>query len=207
MLTDSRRHPRRTRRRRTPQRAFNLVEMLIAVAITAMLLTATLVALDASYMSYQSTTEVASTHTIGRLAMHRILTLVRSGTEFGPFPVDPRDTVIQSDFIEFLTPDGDVLAIEWDEDDEALYVAVINPADGSTISRDLLLEGVVPQDDGAGSNVPPFTLEYEKGRTLYRATIDLTIKPDDNQSVEMEGDNNQNIRLVASAMPRGFAYD
>lgn len=182
------------------RRAFNFVEMLIALSISAMLLTATLVALDASFRAYQQTTEVASTHTIGRLAMHRMLTLVRTGTEFGPFPLNPRDSIVQSDFIEFLTPQGEVMVIEWDEDAEALYIEF----DGS---RHLLLEGVVPQYDGDGDNVPPFTLEFVKGRVLYRATIDLTIRPDDNQDVEIEGDNaNEFIRLVASAMPRDSAF-
>jgi hypothetical protein len=129
-----------------------------------------------------------------------MLTLIRTGTEFGPFPLNPRDSIVQSDFIEFLTSEGEVMVIEWDEDDEALYIEY----DGT---RHLLLEGVVPQYDGDGENVPPFTLEYVKGRVLYRATIDLTIRPDDNMDVQIEGDNaNQFIRLVASAMPRGSAF-
>jgi hypothetical protein len=53
----------------------------------------------------------------------------------------------------------------------------------------------------------PFTLQYAKGRNLYRATIDLMIKPDDNMSLSIEGNNDdQTIRLVASAMPRLAAY-
>jgi len=66
---------RRPRRRR----GFNLIEMLIALAITAALLSATMVALDASFMAYQTTTEVASTHTISRLVMLRLMTLIRTG--------------------------------------------------------------------------------------------------------------------------------
>jgi hypothetical protein len=53
--------------------------MLIAMAITSALLSATMVALDASFMAYQSTTEVASTHTVSRLAMLRMMTLIRTG--------------------------------------------------------------------------------------------------------------------------------
>ena len=36
--------------------------------------------------------------------------------------------------------------------------------------------------------------------------MDITIVPDDNMSVELDGDNQQQIRLVASAMPRIEAY-
>jgi prepilin-type N-terminal cleavage/methylation domain-containing protein len=184
-----------------PRRGFNLVEMLIALAITAALLAAVMVALDASFMAYQTTTEVASTHTIGRLVMHRILALIRTGVEFTPVPNDPRETIRKSDYLDVLTPDGDVVSIEWHEDEEALYVVV----DGEPA---LLLEGVVAQyDPDTGDQIPPFTLEYELGNVLHRATVDLAIVPDDNMSVEMDGDNQEVIRLVASAMPRLSAFE
>ena len=72
------------RRGRVRRRGFNLVEVLIALAITATLLTATLAALDASFRAYQATTEEVSTQSIGRIVMHRMLTLIRTGTDFGP---------------------------------------------------------------------------------------------------------------------------
>ena len=187
--------------RRRVRRAFNLIELLIALAITSALLTATMVALDASFMAYQATTEQASTHTIGRLILHRTLTLIRSGTEFGPFPLDPTDTSIESNFIEFITPDGAVMVITWEPADEALYIDI----DGDV---NLLLEGVVAQiDPDTGLDVAPFKLEYENGRELYRATVDLAIVPDDNMDLEIEGDNVESIRLVGSAMPRNFAME
>lgn len=195
-------------RRRSARRAFSMVEMLIALAISAMLLTATFVALDASFKAYQKTTETAATHTIARLSLHRILTLIRTGVEFGPFPLDPRDELVNSDYIEFRTANGQVMAIEWIEDDETLEMVIIDPDDGSEINRQVLLGGVLGQiDPGTGQRIKPFALEYENGRKLYRATIDLAIKPDTTQHLEIEG-NNQNdiIRLVASAMPRMVAY-
>lgn len=189
----------RVRRTRGLRRAFNLIELLIALSITSALLTATMVALDASFSAYQSTTEEASTHTIGRLIMHRCLTLIRSGTEFGPFPTTPTSTVIESDFIEFLTPDGQVLVIEWDSTNERLVME----SDGTTYT---LLDGVVAAvDPDTGEDIPPFTLEYQDGRQLYRATVDLSIIPDDNMSVEIEDGSTNVIRLVGTAMPRNFA--
>ncbi|MCH8343632.1 MAG: prepilin-type N-terminal cleavage/methylation domain-containing protein [Planctomycetes bacterium] len=197
--------PRRIRPYRTARRGFNLVEMLIALAITAVLLTATMVALDASFMAYQATTEEASTHTISRLIMNRMLTLIRTGREFGPFPVNPQDSLVQDDFIQFLTPNGEVLELRWVELEEALYV-IRDP--GGLNEWHLLLEGVVRQDDpnNPGDYIRPFTLEYKLGRKLYRATIDLTVVPDDNMSVTLDGDNQRVIRLVASAMPRTEVY-
>lgn len=184
---------------RSCRRAFNLVEMVIALAITSALLTSVLVALNASFQAYQSTTEVASTHTIGRLTMHRILAMIRVGKEFGPFPTDPLEPTVKDDIMQFRNPNGQLIELRWDEDEEALYVAV----DGT---EHLLIENVVKQIDEDGNQIMPFTLEYEKGRHLHRATIDLAIKPDDNMSMEMDGDNQQVIRLVASAMPRTAAY-
>ncbi len=193
--------------RRPTRRGFNLIEMLIALAITATLLAAVMVALHASFMAYQSTTELASTHTIGRLVMHRMLTLIRTGQEFGPFPINPQDSIIASNEIEFLTPNGSLVRLEWFEDADADHLlpntlyAVINNG-----TPQVMLEGVMQPPSGAGFPVPPFMLEYKLGRKLHRATIDLYIVPDDNMSVAIDGDNQQTIRLVASAMPRITAY-
>lgn len=192
--------PHAPRRKAQPRRGFNMVELLIALAITSALLTATLVALNASFMAYQATTEVASTHTIGRLTMHRLLTLIRTGQEFAPLPDTPLDTVKTSDLIEFRNPNGQVISVRWDESEEKLYVSI----DGG--EEHLLLENVLAQYDEDGALIHPFTLEYEKGLHLYRATIDFTIKPDDEMTVDLDGVNEQTIRLVASAMPRVAAY-
>ncbi len=189
------------------RRGFNLIEMLIALAITAALMAATMVALDASFMAYQSTTEIASSHTVARLAIHRMQTLIRTGQDFGPFPTGPMDNLIASTDIEFLTQGGQLVVIEWVETPDAqhpeanaLYVSV----DGS--SPQLLLGGVMPQFDAMNNQVMPFTLEYETGSRLHRATIDLLLVPDDNQSVELDGDNQQQLHLIATAMPRINAY-
>ena len=200
-------YPRTARRHNGTARAFNLIEMLIALTITATLLAAVMMALHASFVAYQTTTEVASTHTIARLIMHRMLTLIRTGQEFGPFPVNPQDSIVASNEIEFLTPSNDLIRLEWFENTDATHAlpnalyAVIN--NGTPY---VLLEGVIPQVDDDGFPVLPFTLEYELGRKLHRATIDLMIVPDDNMSVTIDGDSQETLRLVASAMPRITAF-
>lgn len=192
----------RGRRRGVIRRGFNLAEMLIALSISATLLTAVMVALDASFTAYQRTTEQASTQTIGRLTMHRILTLIRSGENFGPFPLNPLDSIVESNFIEIqLVEGGDIVTLEWREDEEALFYLVGG-------DEHLLLEGVMAQTDpDTGDPIPPFRLEYEMGRELYRATIDLAIRPDDNMDVTLDGDWETVLRLVASAQPRGTTFN
>lgn len=182
------------------RRGFNLLEVLIALAITATLLTATLAALDASFRAYQATTKEVSTQSIGRIVMHRMLTLLRTGTEFGPFPTDPRITRIRSDFIEFRTQDDEVVTIRWDRSEELLTYQLEGQAPVE------LLDGVVGTTDENGVLIEPFTLEYEQGRRLYRATIDLTVDPSDVIELQIEGDRANSIRLVGSAMPRLEAF-
>lgn len=198
------------------RRAFNLVELLIALAITAALLSAVMVALHTTVLAYQTTTEEASTQTISRLIMNRMLTMIRTGREFGPYPNNPLESIVTSDFIQFRTLDDRVITLEWKEEPdpvngfprgEALYVTVDN---GTTQATNVLLEGVKPQFVQAGNEPPervrPFRLQFEKGRKLHRATIDLAVVPDDNMSVQLDGDNTGVIRLVASAMPRIETY-
>lgn len=202
------------RRRPRIRRGFNLIELLIALAISAALLTATMVALHASYIAYQRTTREASTHTVSRMVMERILTLIRTGSLFGPAPLNPNDSIVTSDELYVVTIDDDGnergYTIAWDSDTQALYIRLFNVDDGpdSPSASYLLLEGVVGTvDPDTGQFLPPFTLEYELGYILHRATVDLTVIPDDNQSVEIEGAEARTIRMVATAMPRRSAYD
>lgn len=193
------------------RRGFNLIELLISLAITAVIMVAVMVAIRASFMAYQRTTEVASTNAIARLAMHRMLTLIRTGQDFlGPYPDDPNDLLLESTFIEILTPEpsSDTIIIEWIETPDANHPvgnALYASINGST--PEPILEGVIATVDGSGTPILPFTLEYIAGRQLARATIDLTIVPDDNMSVTLDGDNTAQIRLVASAMPRIVSYN
>jgi prepilin-type N-terminal cleavage/methylation domain-containing protein len=207
------------------RRGFNLVELLIALAISSMLLTATMVALKASFMAYQTTTEEASTHTISRLAMHRIMALVRTSTEFGPIPDNPLDEFVESDFVVFRTapapgaPNGHLMQVEWVESPtanrpvgEALYIVLLDPVTEVETSAHLLLEGVRAQfrpltdPIDPGGRVRPFTLQYEKGRYLHRATVDMVVHPDDNMAVMLDGNTDSMIRMIGSAMPRMVAY-
>ena len=200
--------------RRTPRRAtgFSLVEMLIALSISAMLLAATLVALQASFRAYQTTTDQAATHAVGRMVVHRITAMIRSGQDFRPLPEEIRDSFISSDFIEFYHPDtGNLITINWDRMTGQLTYSMDN---GYPV---VLLEGVVTRTDDDGNVIQPFLLEWEPGRRVYRVTIDLMIIPDDTISTSADNYAAESttegisteirpIRLVASAMPSSAMY-
>lgn len=189
---------------------FSIVEMLIALAITASLLTATLAAFDASWRSYRYTTEAASSHVVSRIVVTRLLTLIRTGSEFGPFPDDVLDAAqnpLTSNSLEFvaeadrLADNGRVTRVERrtaadpDGPFELWYVVLDTTQDPpAVVEQRPLLRNV---------SEAMFILEYEPGPRLIRATIDLTINPNDDRAVQVRvGDATPTIRLVASAVPR-----
>jgi len=198
-----------SRRTAARPRAFSLIEMLIALAITATLLTASLAALDSSFKSYKLITDSASTQVVSRIVMSRVMTMIRTGTEFGPYPEDPLDpnqNPIVSNFIEFVSGENEdagwrqVTRIETRAGQGGgteLWVVITEFQDGVQISENerVLLRNL----SGA-----VFTLEYDVGPRLKRATVDLTIIPDDteDQSALASDIEAPAVRLVSSAAPR-----
>lgn len=186
--------------------------MLIALTISAMLLTATLGALDASWRSYKITTESASTHVVSRIVISRILGMIRTGTEFGPYPADvlnpAENPVPDNHAIEFLA-ESDRLAgntsiitrIERRDTAnqpgmyELWYVRLDNSSDPAlVIDERPMLRNV---------REALFILEYAPGPRLRRATVDLTIQPNDDADMNTNiGSDTPAIRLVASAVPK-----
>lgn len=199
--------PMHSRSLRPAPRAFGLVEVLISLAICATLLTSIMMSLNASFAAYQKTTEAASQHTVTRLTAHRIMALFRTGTDFGPYPANVIATpIITSDYVEFVTTTGDLMRIEYDEDDESLYL-IMDPG-AAEETRSLLIAGLIPQLDEDGERIPPFTLEYEVGPRLYRASMDITVGEDPNVRLSVEGDGNVDpLRIIASASPRNYDGD
>lgn len=201
--------PHRTNARaRVRSRGFSVVEMLVALAISATLLTATLQAFDASWRGYKHTTESASTHVVSRIVVHRMLAMIRTGTQFGPFPTDVLDEAqnpLTSNFMEFIAEadrvagTGQVTRIERRAvagvaNEFELWYVLLEGSTGSVVQERPLLRGV---------REAAFILEYEPGPRLVRATIDLTVQPNDDADTRIGvGADTPTIRLVASATPR-----
>ena len=74
--------PSRLRSRRAA--GLSLAEMLISLAVVAVLLTAVTVALDASFRAYANAAESASYQSSTRMITQRVLSLIRNGVAQGP---------------------------------------------------------------------------------------------------------------------------
>lgn len=200
---------------RPHSRGFSLVEMLVSLVITGTLLTAALTALDAGFKSYKFTTDGASTHVVSRITMHRVMTMIRTGTDFAPYPVDPLDTdqnPVQSDFIEFhgTVPEGGEV--------ELRVIRIEKRSAGVVEDGVPIFELWYVQDDFDFNDQPVarearplltnlqdvrFTLEYDVGQRLQKATVDLTVRPNDAGGAAFHtAVESPVIRFVSTVSPR-----
>lgn len=200
--------PRRTNARR----GFSIAELLVALLISSLLLSSTLVALDASFKSYKATTESASSHVVARMVMHRLTTMIRTGEDFGPFPLNPiLDPVLVPDppEIEFVTArdedTGEDTVVRLERRDAPpgadapyeLWYVQTQVLDGEPVGE--------PAEYPLLTNVQnvTFTLYYDVGPRLRHATVDLTIRPDDLEDAAIAaGLPSASMRLVTTISPR-----
>lgn len=202
-----------TRRRTATRRGFSMVEALIALMITAMLMTATLSALDASYKGFRHTSESASSNVVTRIVMQRLTAMIRNGTDFGPYPANPilnpvlGDEVGEEDGrIEFVVNDDpatgtvEVVTLERRAGDEVtgpfelwyIHTTFVNGA-FTDETQERLLENLTELR---------FTLEYDVGPRLRRATVDLVMIPNDLRGELTTDLDTPALRMTASAAPR-----
>ncbi len=192
-------------------RGFSLIEMLIALTITGTLLAATLSALHASFRAYKFTTDSASNHIVSRIVMHRVLTMVRTGDEFGPYPADVYDSTqnpVTSDYVEFVSFLDDVTAtrkitriekrdaLSSEQGPHTLYYVLKTFVNGTLTDTQQtpLLQGVKDAK---------FVLEYDIGPRLKRATVDFTVEPASTADTDLQTElSAPTIRMVSSVVPR-----
>ncbi len=215
----------RTIRTRT-RRGFSLAEMLIALAISSALLSSALVALDTLFKGFETNADSASSHVVSRIATNRILTLVRTGTDFGPTPGDVLDAnknPMYSDFFEFVS--------RRDEDNVPTQLTRIEfryAGEGAQYRAwgvgeeepeldfqpegpgELWLVQIDPADDSEQAFLllrevrsAQFSLAYDVGPRLERCTIDIVVEPSMPADIKLESEAPpETLRIVASAMPR-----
>lgn len=195
-----RRRPVPARRRRRG-RGVGLVELLIALTITAGLLTATAVGVHASITAYRTNQELSSLGQRGRLAMHRMLTSIRAAERHLPesddAAADFRGGLVVSDSgIAMDTPDGKVLAYYHDPATQRLMVKV-------GTQDHVLLEGVeefqVRMEPMRSQAHIRSGLHYD---LLRRATLLLTIHTTAATAHQSETTGRQSVTISSSVAPR-----
>lgn len=217
--------------RRRARRAFSMVEMLIALSISASIMSATLVAFDAMFKVYQTATDSASNHVVARIAVNRLLGMIRTGSEFGPFPNDVLDSdanPLKADYFEFASrfdADGEIAEVTrvefrypglgpflrtWgaDEDPPALPDGIEVEGPGELWIVLIDVASSTEQEFMMLSEVrsAEFTLRYDIGPKLTKGTVDIIFEPtlasDDGVWTPATPET---VRLIASAMPRRSA--
>lgn len=203
-LTDQHPAAPRTRLGRVRRAGLSLIEMIVALAISAMLLTATAVAIDTSFTAYAIAAESASTQTSTRMVVNRLLTLVRTSTAHGPMLADTgagvtvADDIVTSPFLIVQEADGDFITISWDSVTQQM-----------TLTRDPGTGTITTQPILGGVSSCEFTLLRRRDNNgtwvLERASIDFTVEADDDASLDIEVANIPAVRVIASTKPRRVA--
>lgn len=178
------------------RKGFTLPEVLVALAISALLLAGLFASLQGTVDAYRRSTAEGVNRLTARLLVERIALLVRTGVSFGPLPSVATENEVESNILEIMTASGQQVQIEWDSENELLTMTV----DGTSAT---VLGGVIQTTGGAP--ITPFLLQYENGTTLQRVTINLAVTPDPEHATSMDG-GDEIIRLTTSVMPRGRLY-
>lgn len=202
----------RSRRR---QGGLSIVELLIALALSALLLTALAVALNASFHAYATAAESASTQSSSRMVMQRMLSMIRNGTLHDAY--DPNDAAVslaspseppvKSVGIQMVSPHEELLRVWWQANtsySDSSLGDLMYAVDGQTPQP--LLERVRASKTSNGN---PYVFSMasrssENGLLLSRATIDLEVEPGADATLALESARgaSEAVRLVGSAMPR-----
>ncbi|MEM9418221.1 MAG: prepilin-type N-terminal cleavage/methylation domain-containing protein [Planctomycetota bacterium] len=193
------------RTRNTRHRGLSLVEMLVALAISAMLLTATMVAIDASFKSYAIAAESASTQTSTRMVINRVLTLVRTNEAHGPLraedalsgeTVTVNGDIVTSSYLTLIDSNRDTLTISYDAAN-GLLMLTREPYSGATPTTQPIIGGVTDCTFQLARR-----LTNDGVLVLERGSIDFTVEADDDASLDIEVGEIPAVRVIASTKPR-----
>jgi len=184
-------------------RGIGLVELLLALSIIAMLLTATAAAVNASFTSYRINQENALLTQRARLTLQRMLTQIRCTTLHQPATYIDNfksgQIVDDTGISLFLSdaPNAPQYNYYWDSSSQALLCKINDQAPR------VLLHGV-----------SAFVIRMEPMRSpqaiktggvcdlLYRATITLTIHSTADTAANSETTGQQTVTLSSSVVPR-----
>jgi prepilin-type N-terminal cleavage/methylation domain-containing protein len=179
----------------------SLVELLIALAICAALLTATGFAVDSAFKGYAINQEQASLQQRARLAINRLQTYIRTTEAHVPLTDAKKTqftqgTVVTDTGIKMLDDSNNEIDFKFDSTTNELQM--VQAGQTHVLLRD----------------VTTFTVKMEPMKSptaiktggaydlLMRATIQLSVKSTTHEADETSDGMNQIITLVGSVMPR-----
>lgn len=192
-----------TRHRRA---GLSLVEVVIGLAICAVLLTATAVATNAAFDAYQMNQEQASLEHRARLAMHSMLAIIRDGSDHIPY-TPARVTDFQGGLnvtdtgIDLETSDGKSMVYHYDATNKLLLVdvqgqptrTVLNGVEQFQVKLEPMRSAI---NTKAG-------LSYD---LLKRATLLVTIRSTAATSPGIESIGKQVVTISSAVAPRRNAW-
>ncbi|MHC4994905.1 MAG: PilW family protein [Planctomycetota bacterium] len=206
--------PQSRRVQRARRSGMSVIELLIALSISAVLLTALAVATSSSFHAYATAAESASSQSVSRLVMQRMLQMIRGGRLHDAYdPGDPNLALnepaqdpVNSVGLQMLDNNGTLLRIWWAVDAEYFDNDLGNLwyQEGNADPQPLIRRVRVQRDSNEPYVFSLASRDSEEGLLLSRATIDLTVEPavDRTLALERNRTNGIPIRLVASTMPR-----
>lgn len=189
------------RRSITRPHGLTFLELMIAMSITAMLLLATAVAVDASFKAYQVNQEQSSLLQRARVAMDRLTTVIRTTKDHLP---DTPAVASQFTIGQICTDTG----IDLFDNNNVETIFRYDPTNKRVLAivggtTNVLLNGV-----------QAFQIKFEPMRSansirtgggydlLERATILVTVRTNSDTNVSSETTGTQTVTLSASVMPR-----
>jgi len=193
------------RKRLGRSRGIGLIELLVALAISAALLTATAVAIDASFKAYAINQEQSDLTQRSRLAIYRMTTMIRQTKLHAPHTATlagqfAGGATVTDSGIDMFDLNGQAITYTYDATNKQLLAVV-----GGT--SHVMCDGV-----------ESFTVRMEPMRStdsiktgggwdlMKRASLVLTVKTTHHTSVEGEGIGKQTVTMSASVMPRRNAW-
>ncbi|CAN5643123.1 hypothetical protein BH09PLA1_BH09PLA1_25070 [soil metagenome] len=187
-------------------RGVGLVELLVALAISAALLTAVAVATDTSFKAYAINEEQSNLLQRGRLGLNRLLTYTRTCKEHQPINATQINsfaagTTVIDTGISMFNDAGQQIDVDYDATNHRVLMSV----DGGTAR--VLARGVIAfQVKMEPMKSPAATRSGGNFDLLRRATILLTLQTSGNLADMNEVEDGQIVTLSSSVMPRRNAW-
>lgn len=183
------------------RRGVGLIELLIALAITAGLLTAAAIGIDASFKAYSINQTQSDTLQRARLCLHRLTTYIRTSSAHSPIDDARADSfahgsVVTDTGIALFDENDNELTFRYDAPNQQLIVRENN-------TDHVLLRGVTAFSVRMTPMRSVTSIKTGGGFDVLRqATITLTVRFSDDASDTQGDEASRTITLSTSSTPR-----